>query len=323
MYKVFIDGSAGTTGLRIAERLSGRPGVALLSIPDAERKDVSARLGRIAEADVTILCLPDDGAREIVRAVGAAGVDARIIDCSTAHRTDRAWLYGLPEAVPHKETRRIANPGCHATGFILAVRPLVEAGLIEPGALLCAHSVTGYSGGGKAMIAQYEGVRGSDALLLEAPRQYGLSQQHKHLPEMLVYAGLSQPPVFSPIVADFYAGMLVSVALPGAEPGRGAKVTPKAVQRALAEYYAGCPLVHVRALGYDPEGGFLSANAFERRDDAELLVLGQGAVGPDGQARVTVVCRFDNLGKGASGAAIQNMNLMLGLPETEGLVVAG
>jgi len=323
-YKIFIDGQEGTTGLRIAERLRSRAEFELLPIAEHERKDRAARLERIYSADVSILCLPDTEARDIASEVGFR---ARLIDCSTAHRMDSSWLYGMPEVFEFEvgggkdvslwtTAQHVANPGCHATGFIIAVRPLVEVGIIPSDCFITCHSLTGYSGGGKKMIAEYESERGNEyrrRLPIDAPRRYGLSQNHKHLPEMQLYSGLSQPPSFAPIVADFFNGMMVCVPLPIEALRKG--VTAKDVRDALTTWYHGCPLVHVRPDGYDPEDGFLAANAYADRDDLEVIVAGTSP-------RIDVICRFDNLGKGASGAAIQNLNLMLGLPETEGLVVS-
>ena len=320
-YRVFIDGQAGTTGLRLAERLAGRADIELLEIGEGLRKDIDARLSCIAEADITFLCLPDEGAREIV----AATPGGRIIDCSTAHRIDYGWTYGMPEIMRlDGGAMRVANPGCHATGFILSVRPLVEAGIVEPDAALCCYSLTGYSGGGKPMIAEHEGpgegggcdrtCRGAGPLV--APRRYATGQRHKHLPEMQKYSGLETAPLFSPIVCDYYCGMLVGVPLPRSALRRAASA--EGIWAALAEYYEGRPLVKVRQPGCEfseeAGGGFLSADAFANRDDIEIFVTGEGD-------RIEIVSRYDNLGKGASGAAIQNMNLMLGLPETAGLFI--
>ena len=311
-YKVFIDGRAGTTGLRIAGRLAERADIELLEIPDAERKDLNARLDLAKKADITILCLPDEEAREIV---AHADPEVRLIDCSTAHRTADGWVYGMPEIVDVKKGEvRIANPGCHATGFILAVRPLVGI-VLDGDAQLCCFSITGYSGGGKAMIAEYEAADRSRGDALSAPRRYALSQEHKHIPEMQKYAGLGIAPVFSPVVCDYYSGMLVCVALP-----RGAfrkTVSVNEVYELLAARYERCPLVKVCKPREEESGEVvvkdLDAAAFRDRDDIEIFVTGK-------DDRIEIVSRFDNLGKGASGAAIQNMNLVLGLPETAGLV---
>ena len=305
-YKVFIDGQAGTTGLRLAERLGERTDIELIEIEEERRKDPKARLDCISEADLTFLCLPDEEAKAIA---AAAGKCSRIIDCSTAHRTEDGWAYGMPEITDiGEESKRVANPGCHPTGFIMSIKPLVNAGIVDQEAQLCFHSLTGYSGGGKAMIAAYEGRR-------RPPRQYALDQDHKHLPEMQKYAGLKTTPLFAPIVCDFYCGMLVSVPLPRSALRRNASA--RHIHATLTEYYAKSPLVKVRDIGDEfseaNEAGFLAADAFANRDDIEIFVSGK-----DGM--LLIVSRYDNLGKGASGAAIQNMNLMLGLPEEKGLV---
>jgi len=308
MISVFIDGSAGTTGLRIRERLAERRDLELITLPEEQRKDPSARADALNRADVSFLCLPDDAAREAVSFVTSPS--AVIIDTSTAHRTAEGWTYGFPELAGQRNriltARRIANPGCHATGFISLVAPLTEAGLIRKDARLSCFSLTGYSGGGKKMIADYE--RPDRDPLLQAPRQYGLSQEHKHLPEMARYCGLEYAPVFCPIVAPYYAGMEVTVPLTSAETG----ATPAEIREVYRAYYRS-GLVRISE-GSD-ESGFLSASAFAGRDDLEVSVYGS----PE---RILLVSRFDNLGKGASGAAIQNMNLVLGLDETEGLVKA-
>ena len=307
MKRVFIDGSAGTTGLRIRERLAGRREIELIALPEALRKDPSARRDALNGADIAFLCLPDAAAIEAVALVDNPGT--AIIDTSTAHRTAPGWVYGFAELAGQREriaaSKRIANPGCHASGFIALVAPLVAAGLLKKDALLTCTSLTGYSGGGKKMIAEYEA--GDRSPLLDAPRQYGLSQQHKHLPEMAALCGLENAPAFMPIVADFYSGMEVTVPLFAGQLN-GTIEDVKAAYRAC---YAG-PVV--RYVDDNDEGGFLSAGAFSGRDDMEVRVAGN-------EERPLLVCRFDNLGKGASGAAIQNMNLLLGLEETEGLVI--
>ena len=303
--KVFIDGSAGTTGLRIRERLAARGGLQVLTLSEEQRKDPRARLDMLREADAAFLCLPDDAAREIAALAGDCSTV--IIDTSTAHRTDPAWVYGFPELKGQRErinaASRIANPGCHATGFISLVAPLRQAGLLPADARLSCFSLTGYSGGGKKMIAQYEAPDRDP--LLEAPRMYGLGQAHKHLPEMAMLCGLDHPPVFCPVVAPFYAGMEVTVSLTGTGLDMGD------IADAYAAYYTD-GVVRFRT-GCD-ETGFLSAAAYAGRDDLEISVWGR-------EDRVLLTARFDNLGKGASGAAIQNMNLALGFPETEGLAV--
>ena len=306
MVHVFIDGSAGTTGLRIYERLSSRKDISLIRLPEELRKDPSARRDAIHSADAVFLCLPDAAAIEAVEL--AEGCGTVIIDTSTAHRTAEGWAYGFPELRGFRDkirnSNRIANPGCHASGFIALVKPLVDTGLLSPDACLSCFSLTGYSGGGKKMIAEYQSEDRSG--LLSAPRQYGLSQQHKHLKEMAVICGLHEAPLFSPIVADFYSGMEVSVPL----FAKDLTGDLSDVQEAYRGYYPG-PLVH-----YDEnsdEAGFLSAAAFSGRDDMQITVTGN-------EERMVLTARFDNLGKGASGAAIQNMNLVLGMNETESLV---
>ncbi|MBR5345714.1 MAG: N-acetyl-gamma-glutamyl-phosphate reductase [Clostridia bacterium] len=307
MLRVFIDGSAGTTGLRIADRLAAREDIRLITLPEETRKDPAARHEALNSADVCFLCLPDDAAREAVSMV--ENPETVVIDTSTAHRVQEGWCYGLPELPGMREklvsAKRIANPGCHATGFIVLAAPLVAAGFIAPDARLSCFSLTGYSGGGKKMIAQYE-MEGRD-VLLDAPRLYGLTQKHKHLPEMAKWSGLQFPPVFSPIVAPYYAGMEVVISL-----------TPDVCKGSVADladvYKAAYPggMIH-----FDPdadESGFLSAGAYAGRDDLSVSVYG-------GDERILAVTRFDNLGKGASGAAIQNMNIAFGLDEKTGLVI--
>ena len=307
MTKVFIDGSAGTTGLRIVERLEARKDLQLLILPDELRKSPEARADALASADVAFLCLPDDAAKE--SAALAVGSKVKIIDTSTAHRTDPAWVYGMPELAGQKEriaaSSRIANPGCHASGFVALVAPLVEQGIVPKDAMLSCFSLTGYSGGGKKMIAQYE----DDACdwLLGAPRQYALTQSHKHLPEMVALCGLETAPIFCPIVADFYSGMEVTVPL-FADQIKGSIEDIKALYKS---YYTG-GLIHFDEAA-DPDG-MLSALAYEGRDDMGVSVFGN-------DSRIILTARFDNLGKGASGAAIQNMNLLLGLPQATGLCV--
>ena len=308
MTKVFIDGSAGTTGLRIAERLAARKDLALIRLPEEKRKDAAARKEALNEADVSFLCLPDEAAREAVSLI--ENDHTVVIDTSTAHRVHPGWTYGFPEIGGLRErirqARRIANPGCHASGFIALVAPLVEGGLLAPDAKLTCFSLTGYSGGGKKMIAAYE-TPDRDALL-DAPRQYGLTQQHKHLPEMQVVCSLQCAPVFCPVVAPYYAGMEVTVPL-FAEEIKGGRA---AAEEAYASYYGKGGLV--RFVPQTGEAGFLSAGAFAGRDDLEISLQGNGE-------RILLIARFDNLGKGASGAAIQNMNLALGMEETAGLAL--
>jgi len=324
--RVFIDGSAGTTGLRIRERLSSRADLELVVLSEELRKDVSARRDALNSADVAFLCLPDAAAVEAVSLV--ENPDTVVIDTSTAHRTKDGWEYGFPELSGRREriasAKRIANPGCHASGFIALVEPLVRAGLVAADARLCAFSLTGYSGGGKKMIADYEeelrapsGGSGNPprpfpASLYLGGRQYALGQAHKHLPEMAKICGLDNAPCFSPIVVPHLSGMEVTVQLHG--------VAVDAVKNCYREYYGergtgnGKPGL-VRFVD-DPaaaEGGFLSSAGLSGRDDMEVSVYGN-------DDRAVLVSRFDNLGKGASGAAIQNMNLVLGCSESEGLV---
>ena len=307
MIKVFIDGSAGTTGLRIADRLNLRQDISIIRLTEERRKDPEARKEAINSADVVFLCLPDDAAREAAAMVQNDRV--KIIDTSTAHRTHPDWVYGFPELQGQREkirqSNRIANPGCHASGFVALVAPLVQAGILPADAALTCFSLTGYSGGGKKMIAQYEAPDCSP--LLKGPRQYGLTQQHKHLPEMKALCGLKKSPVFCPIVGDFYSGMEVTVPLFAGD------ITASAEEiRSLYRSYYASGLVRVDDSA-DPDG-MLSAAAFSGRDDLQIGVYGN-------EERILLVSRFDNLGKGASGAAIQNMNILMGLPEETGLSV--
>ena len=328
MKKVFIDGSAGTTGLRIRERLASRTDLELVVLPEELRKDTAARRDALNAADVAFLCLPDAAAIEAVSLVESP--DTVVIDTSTAHRTKDGWEYGFPELAGRRgriaAAKRIANPGCHASGFIALVEPLVRAGLVARDAKLCAFSLTGYSGGGKKMIAQYEeelrapsGGSGDPPRPLSANlylggRQYALAQAHKHLPEMSKICGLDFAPCFSPIVVPHLSGMEVTVPLHG--------VDVEAVKDCYREYYGavgqetGDSRHGLVAFIDDPaaaEGGFLSSAGLSGRDDMEVSVYGNSD-------RAVLVSRFDNLGKGASGAAIQNMNLVLGCAEDEGLV---
>ena len=306
MTTVFIDGSAGTTGLRIRDRLADRKDLRLMILPEDLRKDPSARADALNSADISFLCLPDTASIEAVSFVtDPHGV---IIDTSTAHRTAEGWIYGMPELSGQREkialAKRIANPGCHATGFIALIAPLVENGLLSSDVRLSAFSLTGYSGGGKKMIAEYE-APDTDPLY-RAPRQYGLGQTHKHLPEMSVVCGLQHAPVFCPIVAPYYAGMEVTVPLTPAD----ISASPEEIRKVYRDYYHSGLIRFAEA---PDENGFLSAGAMAGRDSLEVSVFGNGE-------RILLISRFDNLGKGASGAAIQNMNIALGLDEAEGLV---
>ena len=305
MTSIFIDGSAGTTGLRIADRLAARTDLNILRLPEALRKDPEARKDAIASADIVFLCLPDAAAVEAVAL--AEGSKARIIDTSTAHRTDPAWAYGFPElSAAHREkianSARIANPGCHASGFIAAVYPLVSGGILPADFPLTAYSLTGYSGGGKSLIAEYEDP-GRD-IRHESHRIYGTALKHKHLPEMQKICGLAQPPVFSPILGDFYEGMATTVLLPGFDASK--------IHDALSAHYGGQKLVSVAPLGGDES--VIYASTLAGRDSMRIQVCGH-----ESQTMITTV--FDNLGKGASGAAIQNMNILLGMDEATGLDV--
>ena len=314
MKKVFIDGSAGTTGLRIRERLAARTDLEVVVLPDEVRKDVEARRAALNAADVAFLCLPDAAAVEAVSLVTSP--KTVIIDTSTAHRTSEGWEYGFPELIGRRAriaaSTRIANPGCHASGFVALVEPLVRAGLVSPDERLCAFSLTGYSGGGKKMIAdcgeKLANVRPTEAVgesnLYLGGRQYALGQTHKHLPEMTKVCGLAHAPVFSPIVVPHLSGMEVTVQLHDRDL--------EAVRSCYRDYYASNGVVR---FADDPsESGFLSSAALSGSDALEVSVHGSSD-------RLVLVARFDNLGKGASGAAIQNMNLVLGAEETKGLEV--
>ena len=303
MYKVFIDGSAGTTGLKIFDRLSKRADIELITLPDEQRKDVNARERAINSADVVFLCLPDAAAIEAVSLVKNDKV--KIIDTSTAHRTNPDWTYGFAElGLKDKiaSSRFIANPGCHASGFIALVKPLIEKGLLDKNAKLTCFSITGYTGGGKKMIEGYESLDRSS--LLDAPRQYGLTQNHKHLPEMSKISGLNNLPIFCPIVSDYARGMEVTVPLFASDING----TIDDVKNALKGYYTGKIVRYVE----ENEDGFLSTNALSGKDGMQISVFGN-------EERILLVSRFDNLGKGASGAALQNMNIILGVDETLGL----
>ncbi len=312
--KVFIDGEAGTTGLEIRERLAGRRDLQVVSIAPERRKDVHARRELLNGADAVILCLPDDAAREAVALVESNSV--KVIDASTAHRVSPGWDYGFPEMAAGQRdalaaSHRISNPGCWPTGFIALARPLVDAGLIPADWPLSVHGVSGYSGGGRAMIAEFEDA--ADQNHTDVPfRLYALSLAHKHLPEMQVYAGLRHRPVFSPAVGRYRKGMLVEVPLPlEALPGAP---TPNQVRDCLAAAYAGEPFVEVASLEDSAGVGTLDPEGLNGTNRIRLFVFGDERAG---QARL--VALLDNLGKGASGAAVQNLNIALGLPETAGL----
>ena len=305
MTKVFIDGSAGTTGLRIYERLGSRDDLSLIILPDEIRKNADARYEALKNCDIAFLCLPDSAAIEAVQM--AKDLDTVIIDTSTAHRTNDEWVYGFAEIKNLKDkiknSKRIANPGCHASGFIALIEPLVSAGVVSADTSFNCFSLTGYSGGGKNMIADYDNPERKDALL--APRMYGLSQSHKHLPEMIKLTGIKSAPVFCPIVSSYYAGMEVVVPLSKNE----VKGSLENIKEIYKNYYTGNI---VKFCDNADDGGFLSAGDFAMRDDMQISVFGNSE-------RFTLVARYDNLGKGASGAAIQNMNIVLGTDEAKGL----
>ena len=303
MTKIFIDGSAGTTGLRIFERLSSRKDIQLMTLSGELRKDPEARKDMLNKADIAFLCLPDQAAVEAVSLIENA--NTAVIDTSTAHRTRDDWAYGFAElSSAHRkairESKRIANPGCHASGFISTVCPLVANGVIPGDFPLTAYSLTGYSGGGKSLIAEYEDENRDPRH--DSHRIYATGLAHKHLPEMRKLCGLTQAPVFSPILGDFYSGMATSVLLPGFDAQK--------VWQCLADHYAGEKIVTVAPFGGDE--ALVYANTLSGKDTMRIQVSGHGE-----QAMVTAI--FDNLGKGASGAAIQNMNILLGVDETTGL----
>ncbi|WP_411341130.1 N-acetyl-gamma-glutamyl-phosphate reductase [Sphingopyxis sp. J-6] len=302
---VFIDGAAGTTGLEIAERLAGRSEFSLITLDDARRKDVSARREALNGADFVILCLPDEAARESVAMI--ENNTTRVIDASTAHRVAPGWVYGFPEVSGHEAVAaaaRVSNPGCYSTGFIALVAPLVRAGLLPADWPYSCNAVSGYSGGGKALIERFE--QDTDI----AWRGYALALGHKHVPEMQSNCGLSIAPLFSPAVIAAHRGMVVEVPLPlAAMPGAA---TPDALRATLAEFYAASPVV---AMGSTPADGEMLLRGSQGGDDRiELFVFGNS-----GGSQARLVARLDNLGKGASGACVQNLNIMAGLPETAGL----
>ena len=308
MKKVFIDGSAGTTGLRIRERLALRDDVQILSLSEELRKDESARKQMINQADVVFLCLPDDAAR--VSAQMVENNNTVIIDASTAHRTLETWAYGFPELSKNHEqkilaSKKIAVPGCHASGFIALTYPLIEKGILKNDALLTCHSITGYSGGGKKMIADYE-CEAKD-MLLDAPREYALSQQHKHLKEMQAITGLNTAPIFNPIVSNFYSGMLVTVPLFSSQICG----TAEDIKKAYAEKYQS-EIVYYQENA--SQNGFFSGTSLHGKDSMLMTVEGN-------EDRILLMAAYDNLGKGASGAAVECMNMVLGAPKNKGLIL--
>lgn len=299
--KIFIDGREGTTGLGIVSRLENRDDIELIVLPDEQRKEPQERKKAINESDITILCLPDAAARESVSL--CENENTVILDASTAHRTAEGWVYGLPELEKGqkekiKNSKRIAVPGCHASGFISLVSPLVKNGIIGKDALLCCHSITGYSGGGKKMIASYEAQPFEKKL--EAPRQYALTQSHKHLPEMVKMTGLENAPVFCPIVSSFYSGMLVTVPLFKSQLLGGA--TAETVKEVLRKQYDGS--MNIEFVDDISDGGFADSNTLSGTDKMQVSVSGN-------EERIILMARYDNLGKGASGAAVQCLELVL------------
>jgi N-acetyl-gamma-glutamyl-phosphate reductase len=316
--RVFIDGREGTTGLQIEERLRARQDLELLEIEPKKRKDADAKRALMREADLSVLCLPDAAA---VEAVALAGNDARILDASSAHRVQAGWVYGLPELAPDqrariRNARRVSNPGCYPTGFLLAVRPLVDAGVLSPNHPVSVHAQSGYSGGGKKLIDAFEAHPVEGASPPWTVRPYALDLQHKHVPEMYRYSELDHAPLFCPSVGHYYQGMLVSVPLHTRLFAQ--RVTPEEVHALLVRRYAAEPFVRVMPLGgaASLEAGYLNATALNQTNRVELFVFGR----PE---QLLLVARYDNLGKGAAGAAVQNINLMLGCQEDLGLAGSG
>lgn len=310
MIEVFIDGKEGTTGLQIYERLEKRDDVRIIALPEDKRKDINARKECLNSADVSFLCLPDAAAIEAASLVESD--KARIIDASTAHRTKEGWVYGLPELSAERrasiaEAKRVANPGCHATGFITLVAPLVSGGILPPDYPFVANSVTGYSGGGKKTIAQYEDA--SRDFTLASPRQYATAQKHKHLPEMVRECGLKYEPIFNPIICDIYSGMCVTV--PAYSRLMTKKYTVNDIRKYFAEYYASQNFIKV--MSEEAAGGYIPCNHLNGTNNLEIYVGGN-------DDRIFIASVFDNLGKGASGAAVQNMNIMFGLDERTSLI---
>ncbi len=310
MTKVFIDGKAGTTGLKIYDRLTAREDIELLTLPEELRKDTEARREILNKADIAFLCLPDVAAREAVTLID--NPNTVVIDTSTAHRTNPDWAYGFPELSKVfyekvKTSKRIAVPGCHASGFIALVYPLVEAGVISKDVLLSCFSLTGYSGGGKSMIADYENE--NREVLLDSPRQYGLAQTHKHIPEMCVVTGIENAPVFCPTVGDFYSGMEVTVPLHKSQLNKG--FTIDSLKEIYKNKYTDSMVTFAENAD---ESGFLATNILADKDNMQISVFGN-------EDRIILVARYDNLGKGASGAAVECMNISLGIEKTTSLVI--
>jgi len=307
--KIYIDGKEGTTGLQIYERLGTREDIELLLIDEDKRKDVEERRKLLNAADLVFLCLPDGAAREAVSLIG--NEQTRVIDCSTAHRTAQGWAYGFPELHGQRETirtaGRVANPGCYATGFLALTRPLVEMGALDQDAFVTCHALSGYTGAGKKAIAQYGDPDREGEL--DSPRHYAVTLGHKHIPEMMAVSGLTRKPIFMPMICDFPQGMTVTVPL---FAGRLRGAGSIAALRELYEgYYAGSPIVQLRPADA-PTCGFIGSNNLAGKDVLQIFVNGN-------EEQLMLTARLDNLGKGASGAAVQNMNLMLGFEETKGL----
>ncbi|MCI8538877.1 MAG: N-acetyl-gamma-glutamyl-phosphate reductase [Oscillospiraceae bacterium] len=310
--KIYIDGQEGTTGLQIYDRLEGRDDISLLRIDPEKRKDLNERKKLLNEADLVFLCLPDAAAVEAVSLID--NPDTRVIDASTAHRTHPDWVYGFPELSPEQReairgAKRVANPGCYATGFISLVYPLVKQGILPPDASLTVHALSGYTGAGKKAIAQYEDPGREPEL--DSPRHYGVTLAHKHIPEMMKVCGLTRKPIFMPIICDFPQGMVVTVPL-YLDMLNGAQ-TLDSLRKCYADFYAGTNYVSVRP-PEAPACGFIGANNLAGTNDLQIFVCGNGE-------QVMLAARLDNLGKGASGAATQNMNLMLGFEEAKGLTL--
>ena len=305
---VYIDGQAGTTGLEIYERLEQRPDLEILKIDETLRKDLSERKKMLNQADYVFLCLPDQAAKEAVALIDNEKV--KVLDASTAHRTNPDWAYGFPElSAAHREkiknSKRVAVPGCYATGFLALVYPLVAAGILPKDYPITCHAISGYSGGGKGTIAEYEASERSSGL--DAPRLYALGQTHKHLKEMQAISGLAYPPIFNPTIADYYQGMLVSIPLHTRLLNE--KKSAQELQAFFADYYQATNFIHVQPAG---EATFLAGNQLMKTNELEIWVEGH-------DDQVLLVARLDNLGKGASGAAIQCLNILLGIDETTSL----
>ncbi len=310
MHKIFIDGNEGTTGLLINERFSNREDIVLLKIDPDKRKDLAARVEMLNSCDIGFLCLPDAASKEIA---GLVHKQVKLLDTSTAHRTNTEFAYGFPElSQKHRQmivsSNRVAVPGCHASGAIAILYPMIAHGIATPDYPFCINSITGYSGGGKKMIAQYED---SDRHTeFNSPRQYALSQSHKHIPEIMSVCSLQNKPAFNPIVADFPQGMVVTIPIHTKLLSK--KVTPEALRDLYSSHYAKQPFIEIMPDG-EPESGFLASNTLAGSNVLQIFVSGNDEI-------INVATRFDNLGKGASGAAVQCMNIMLGLDETIGLI---